>query len=176
MTIGIITINKTNSQEIEEIHEYVELLVENAQNIENENSINIFIDSLKQNLKFIIILWLLGCTIIGSSLVYLGILYKGFSIGYTISAVIIALGAKSGSIFVLSLILPQNIIFLPAIFLLAESGIKVYKRISQKNVSLKQELLRHTVIMLISMVMGIMSSLVEIYVSVKIFIFFKNFM
>lgn len=121
MILGIFFINHTSEEEILNINAYVNSLKEN---IEKENSINrvvLLLQSIKQNSIFILIIWLLGCTIIGSSLVYFAILYKGFSLGYTISAIIASLGSKSGTVFVFSSLLLQNIIFLPAIFILAES-------------------------------------------------------
>lgn len=120
-------------------------------------------------------MWLLGCTIIGNIFVYFAILYKGFSIGYTISAIISALGAKSGIIFVFASLLIQNIIFLPAIFILAESGIKLYIRITKNLINVKQELLRHTLIMLIVLILVVISSIVEVYLSTNLLIFLKNF-
>lgn len=85
------------------------------------------------------------------------------------------LGAKSGSIFVFASLLVQNIIFLPAIFILAESGIKLYSRITKNTTNIKQELIRHTVIMLIVVMMMILSSVLEVYFSTNLLIFFKNF-
>ena len=103
------------------------------------------------------------------------ILYKGFSVGYTISAIIASLGIKGGSVFVFSALLLQNIIFLPGIFVLAESGIKVYTRIIKNNSNIRNELIRHLIIMLIIFVISVISSIVEVYISTNLLIFFKNF-
>lgn len=176
MILGIFFINNTSKEEILDINSYVNSLKENIEKANNVNRIQLLIESVKQNASFVLIIWLLGCTIIGSSLVYLGIAYKGFSLGYTISAIIASLGAKNGSLFVFSSLLLQNIIFLPTVFMLAESGIKLYTRITKKSVNLKQELLRHTIIMLISLVLTILSSIIEIYLSTNLLIIFKNFM
>lgn len=121
MTLGIFFINHTSEEEILNINAYVNSLKENIEKANTINRFELLLQSIKQNSIFILIIWLLGCTIIGSSLVYFGILYKGFSLGYTISAIIASLGSKSGTIFVFASLLLQNIIFLPAIFILAES-------------------------------------------------------
>lgn len=176
MVIGIFFINHTSGSELIEINSYVNSLLEQLQNAENINKFELLLNSIKENSIFVLIIWILGCTIIGSFLVYLAIAYKGFSLGYTISAIIASLGAKSGSIFVFSALLLQNIIFLPAIFMLAESGIKLYTRITKQCVNLKYELIRHTIIMIISMVMVVVASLAEVYLSTNLLIFFKNFM
>lgn len=124
----------------------------------------------------IVLIWILGSSIIGSFFIYFVILYRGFSVGYTISAIIASLGIKSGSIFVFSYLLLPNIFFLPAMFILAESGIKVYIRIMKNNVNIKKELIRHLIIMLIMLAFSVVSSIVEVYISTNLLFFFKNFL
>ena len=121
-------------------------------------------------------IWILGSSIIGSFFIYFVILYRGFSVGYTISAIIASLGIKSGSIFVFSYLLLPNIFFLPAMFILAESGIKVYIRIMKNNVNIKKELIRHLIIMLIMLAFSVVSSIVEVYISTNLLFFLKNFL
>lgn len=130
--------------------------------------------SIKQNIFIVLLIWFLGCTIIGGVFIYVAILYKGFSIGYTIAAIIAVLGVKCGSIFSISSLLLQNIIFLPAIFLIAENGIKLYKGIYTKCINLKEEVIRHTVIMLITIMLSILSSIIEVYFSTNLLMFFKE--
>lgn len=173
--IGIIFINHTSNNEVNEITSYVQNLTENIKTKENIDKFSCLLESLKQNFEFVLLIWLLGSTIIGSFFIYLVIAYKGLAVGYTISAIIACLGIKGGSIFVFSSLLPQNIIFLPAIFVLAESGIKVYNRIIKNNVNLKTEFMRHFIIMLIVLVFSAVASVIEAYVSTNLLMFFKNF-
>lgn len=168
-------INNTNETEILELNSYINSICENLEVAENINMLQCLFKSLKQNVSFVLVMWFLGCTVIGNIFVYFGILYKGFSLGYTISAIIATLGSKSGTIFVFASLLIQNIIFLPAIFVLAESGIKLYIRISQNLINVKQELLRHTMIMLLVLILVVISSVVEVYLSTNLLIFLKNF-
>lgn len=172
---GIIFINHTSNNEIGQITSYVETLKENIKTQENIDKFSCLIESLKQNFEIVFFIWLLGSTIIGSFFIYAVIAYKGFSVGYTISALIASLGIKGGSIFVFSSLLLQNIILLPAIFILAESGIKVYNRIMKNNVNIKTELIRHLIIMLIVLAISAVSSVIEAYLSTTLLMFFKNF-
>ena len=57
--------------------------------------------------------------------IYFSIIYKGFTIGYTISAMIAVLSVKKGITIALISLLLQNIIFLPAFFLIAENRNKI---------------------------------------------------
>jgi stage II sporulation protein M len=125
IAIGILFINYSNDIQKTEINNYVEELVNNIKNSENINKGNLLFLSIKQNVTFIILIWFLGCTIIGGIFIYVAILYKGFTIGYTISAIIATLGIKNGTIFSVISLLLQNIIFLPAFFIISENRYKI---------------------------------------------------
>ena len=64
-------------------------------------------------MSLVILLWFAGSTVIGMPVVLGILLYKGFSLGYSIAAVIACLGVQKGAIFAFSSILLQNIIFIP---------------------------------------------------------------
>lgn len=174
IAIGIFFINNSSKIQIEETNSYVENLITNIKNSENINRLELLFLSIKQNVAFIILIWFLGCTIIGGIFIYLAIIYKGFSIGYTISAIIATLGVKNGTIFSLIAMFMQNIFFFPAFLIIAENGIKLYKGIYKRCINLKEEVIRHTVIMLISIMLVIVSSFVEVYFSTNLLIFLKE--
>lgn len=122
---GIVFINTSNNFQKEEINNYVNLLIKNIKDTDNINKIDLLFLSIKQNVIFILIVWFLGCTIIGGLFIYVMILYKGFAIGYTISSIIAVLGVKNGIIFSCLSLLLQNIIFIPAFFIIAENRNKI---------------------------------------------------
>ena len=173
--LGIIFINNANERQISELTLYVNSLKENIKSAQNVNMTFLFFQSTKQNIIFLLIIWFLGCTILGSFLIYVSMIYKGFSLGYTVSAIIATLGVKQGMIFAVCALLFQNIIFLPILFLLSESGIKLYTNLKKNRyLNVKVEFFRHTVIMVISLMFSIISSFIEIYVSTNFLIFFKE--
>ena len=173
--IGVFCINNTKSSEMNKISEYINLIINNIKSDENINRFQCFSQSLMNNLRLIFIIWILGTTIVGSYFLYIVIIYKGFSVGYTISAIIASLGIKSGGIFVFSTLLFQNLVFLPSLFILSESGLKVYNRIKENNMNLRFEIIRHFIVMLIVLIFIFISSIIEAYVSTNTLIFFKNF-
>ena len=59
----------------------------------------------------------------------------------------------------------KNIIFLPIVFLLATSGIRMYKGIVRKESNIKLEFLRHTIVMLVSIIFAIIISCIDAYFS-----------
>lgn len=125
IAIGIVSVNNSNSIQKQELNTYIEELIENIKQSENIDTLNLLCLSIKENSAIILIVWLLGCTIIGGIFIYLAIIYKGFCIGYTISALIAVLGIKQGIVISLISMLFQNIFFLPAFFIIAENRHKI---------------------------------------------------
>ena len=125
IAIGIFSVNHSNELQKQELNEYIESLISKIKETDNVNNLNLLGLSIKQNATIILIIWFLGCTIIGGIFIYIAIIYKGFSIGYTISAMIAVLGIKQGVIISIISLLLQNIIFLPAFFLIAENRNKI---------------------------------------------------
>ena len=64
----------------------------------------------------------------------------------------------------------QNIIFIPVLFALAISGIRLYKSImkDRRRENIKLEILRHTIFSAMLAVLLILASFVETYVSANI--------
>lgn len=125
ISFGIIFINTSNNFQKDELNSYVNALIKNIKETDNISRIDLLFLSIKQNVCFILLVWFLGCTIIGGLFIYVTILYKGFAIGYTISSIIAVLGVKNGIIFSCLSLLLQNIIFIPAFFILAENRNKI---------------------------------------------------
>ena len=123
--VGIFSINHSNEIQKQELNTYIETLIEKVKETDNINNFKLLTLSIKENSKIILIIWFLGCTIIGGIFIYIAIIYKGFCIGYTISAIIAVLGIKQGILLSVILLLLQNIIFLPALFLIAENRNKI---------------------------------------------------
>lgn len=174
--LGVIYIQKGSESELTSINSYIQTLISNIKNAEGINKALLLLESLKNNCIFIILIWFLGCTIIGSFFIYLACLYKGFSLGYTVAAIFASSGIKTGIIFVLSTMILQNIILFMAIFLIANSGIQLYVNIKRNIVNLKVELFRHSLIMLISLVLSVIASVIEVYISTNFLIFLKDFL
>ena len=90
---GVIIINNSDEQSKTEISGYINGFVDTikSENYEVDKSKLIKI-SITDNIKTIAIIWLAGSTIIGIPLIYVITSYKGFCIGYTISAIVSSLG------------------------------------------------------------------------------------
>ena len=104
---------------------------------------------------------------IGIPVVFGIILYRGFCLGYTISLCITIMGLGKGLSFVFITLFLQNLLFIPAILALAVSGVKLYKSIvkDKRKENIKLEILRHTMFSIIMLIIVIISSAVEIFMS-----------
>lgn len=91
--IGVVIINNSNEQSKSEINGYINSFVNTIKEEKYEiDRAKLTKISIIENLKIVGIIWVAGSTIIGIPIIYLFIAYKGFSIGYTISAIISSLG------------------------------------------------------------------------------------
>ena len=111
-----------------------------------------------------------GTTVIGIPIAFGLILYKGFSLGYTISICINIMGIQKGMAFIFSTIFLQNLLIIPAVIALAVSGFKLYKSIvkDRRKDNIKVEILRHTVFSLIMIIILCIAAVIEIFISTNI--------
>jgi len=133
--------------------------------------------SLKTNISLVILVWILGCSLFGSFFMYIVIIYKGFSIGYTVSSIIATLGIKHGTVFIISSLVLQNLVFLPAIFMLSSRAIQLYHNLHpNKYVNIKREFIKYIMVLPIILAISILASFIEVYGSTSFLLFLKNFL
>ena len=168
--LGVFFINNMQDEQKNEISEYINTFITNFKNSSDVDSLQLLKTSMIQNIILGIAIWFFGTTVIGIPVVFGIVLYRGFCLGYTISTCITVMGLSKGILFVLITLVLQNLIFIPAIIAIAVSGFKLYKSIvkDRKVDNIKLEILRHTIFSLIMMILLIISSLVETFISTGI--------
>lgn len=164
---GVIFINNLNDTQNNEIGNYINTSIENLKESQDINQLLFIKETIKENLTFVILLWLMGSTVIGLLLVYIIVAFKGFCLSYTISAIFHVLNNGKTIAMLVSTMLLKNIIVIPCTIALAVSGMKVYKSIMQdrRKENIKLEILRHTGFSIFILVVLILSSLIEVYLS-----------
>ena len=122
-------------------------------------------------------MWFAGSTVVGVPIVLGIVMYRGFCIGYTISALIAILGNGKGILFFVTSMLLQNLVLIPCVLALAVSGIKLYKSIvkDKRKENIKGEIVRHTLFSLIILVLLILASFIEAYLSTNLFMLCINY-
>lgn len=164
MIIGVCMCFKVTENEKQEIKDYLQESMETFKN-NQENKKSIFAQTFFNNIKFSFIVWLLGCTVIAGFTIYILMIYKGFLIGYIISIIISIFGVQQGFNYLFPLLILQNIVFIPSVFLLATSGIRLYKGIIKKELDLKYEILRHFLMIIVALAASIISACIQAYLS-----------
>lgn len=74
-------------------------------------------------------------------------------------------GFQKGIGLLMPTVILRNVIFLPIVFLLATSGIRMYKGIIKIKSNIKMELFRHTIVMAVSLMFAIIIGCIEAYFS-----------
>ena len=168
--LGVLFVNNMQETPKAEVSNYMDNFIEKFKNTENIDRITLVKTSIFQNLTLAIIIWFFGTTVIGLPVVFGMIIYRGFCLGYTIAVIISMMGISKGLLFVTISIIAQNIIAIPAILALAVSGFKLYKSIikDRRKENIKPEIIRHTIFSIIMIILLIMSSFVEIFISTEI--------
>lgn len=168
--LGVLFINNIQEAQKVEITTYLNTFIEKLKNTESLNYMELLKSSIGQNILLAVVLWFFGTTVIGIPVVFGLVLYRGFCLGYTIAVCITIMGLPQGLLFVLILLLLQNILFIPAILALAVSGFKLYKSIikDRNKENVKIEVVRHTIFSFIMLLLLLVASVVEIFLSTNI--------
>lgn len=98
IVVGVIFINNTSENQSSEITGYITSFTQELKDNKDINSLLLLKDSIKKNIVLAIFLWFMGSTVIGISVVYLIICFRGFCLGYTISSIILSLGIRKRTV------------------------------------------------------------------------------
>ena len=94
IVIGVIFINNTSEIQRSEITTYITSFSQDLKENQNIDNLLLLKDSVKKNIILVVFLWFMGSTVIGISVVYLTICFRGFCLGYTISSILFSLGIR----------------------------------------------------------------------------------
>ena len=170
ISLGVVFINNANETQVSEIQNYINNFINSLKQNYHIDKMELIKSSIGDNLILIITMWFIGSTVIGIPIIFGIVLYRGFCIGYTVSAIIAVLGVQKGVIFLLSTVFLQNLIFIPVLICMTISSIKLYKSImkDRRRENIKIEIIRHTLISIILLIALLIATLVEVYVSTNI--------
>ena len=168
--LGVFFVNILGDGQKTEVQEYLNNFVEKMKQTESLDTLSLLKTSMTQNIILAVIIWFFGTTVIGIPVVFGLMIYRGFCFGYTISVCVTSMGMSKGLIFVLINLLLPSMFLIPAILGIAVSGFKLYKSIVKDNrkENIKLEIIRHTVFSLVMLVVMMVSSLVEVFISTNI--------
>lgn len=178
LIIGLIVVNNSSEGQETEMANYINNFITELKNGAKLDYFKLLKNSFGNNLFLVIILWFMSSTVIGIPIVYGIIGYKGFCMGYTISAVVMTLGTGKGIAFSLTSMLIHNIILIPCMLAVAVSGINLYKSIIKdgRKENIKIEIIRHTIFCLIMLAVMAIGALIETYISSNLLVGVVNYL
>lgn len=135
VSAGSFTVNGLSSMQRDELNSYFQgfLQLLDNQKVDSNELLKI---SFIENIRFIIVLWILGVTIIGIPFIFIIIGIRGFIVGFSSGFVISTMGIK-GLLFTVFALIPKELIIVPCIIALGVNGIKFSLNII-KSKSIKQ--------------------------------------
>lgn len=171
IVLGMALLHNLSENQKTEISGYIYSTIDSLKGNTEIDTMSLLKSSIMNNIFLSIIMWFVGSTIIGLPIVYGIVAFKGFSLGYTISAIIAILGTGNGMIFTITTMLLQNIIFIPCILALAVSATRLCKSIlkDRRKENIKYGIIKHTLFSGIICILLVVSSFVEVYISTTLF-------
>ncbi len=144
-----------------------------------EEKIDIFKNSLISNLTYIISMWILGLSVIGIPIVFIMTFFKSFILGFSVSSIFAKYGFK-GILGVITYIFPTSIIMCIFTLFLATYSIIISLKIingafTKKTINFKTFMGKYFFILVIGVLISILSSLFDGFLSPYITKLFTNF-
>lgn len=164
--IGIAVVNQLPETGVQSINEYITNSVNALKNHNEISRFQILKSSVFKNIIIVLLIWFLGLTLIGGFILYLLTLIIGITFGYTLAALMTSFSFIQGVLFFLTGMFLQNAINIPAIIFLIVQGVKSHRDLlSKQNNSLKYIIAKHSACSIGVMIMLVISSIIETYVS-----------
>jgi stage II sporulation protein M len=163
-TIGSINAAFVDEEVKIQSQNYILEFVESLKTQEIDNNI-LLRESISANTKPIIYIMLFGLVIIGVPFIFICMGIYSYSLGFTVTSILSTLGINKGVPFIFTVMIPQEIILIPTIMIVAVNAILFSKVIlNSRNTNLKAELLKYTCVFVIGLIVAIGISLFETYI------------
>ncbi|NBI06615.1 stage II sporulation protein M [Senegalia massiliensis] len=168
ISAGVITIKIMSESQTSDLYSFLNNFFEIIENEEVQNTM-LLKDSIMNNLKTTIIIWVMGIIVIGLPITFTIILLRGFTIGFTIGFMIDNFGFKGFLLSFLTLI-PPNIFIIPGLIIVSSLStiysinfIKNRKKPQREN-TLK-EIFRFSFFVFLSLIAFLFAGIIEAYIT-----------
>lgn len=177
IVISIVVINNSSKAQQIEIKNFINSKIEFIKNNDYSCKKIVLNNSLKKNIAEIFIIVFLSSTLIGIPFVYLLVLRRAFSIGYTISAIFATQTTKTAIIFICNSLVLHNIMYMMSVFIILIAGINFTRGIVGKGKNtVKFEIFRYLIFAMIALSLSVFSSFYEAYISTSFLYLLKKYL
>lgn len=169
---GVITIKIMNESLRNELYTFLNDFFSTI-NSQEINNLSLLKNSILNNLKTALIIWIMGIFILGIPITLGIIFFRGFTIGFSIGFIINDFGFKGLMLSILTLI-PQNIFIIPGIIVISSLSIsysmdfiknRKKNKSNNKNNNLIKKAVTFSFFVLVTCICFIIGGLVEAYIT-----------
>lgn len=166
---GALLVNALAYQQNEEISNFLGSFLHMISQGGQGEEVSYLKQSLFSHLKWLLLIWILGLSVIGLPIILILNFLKGVLVGFTVGYLVSDM-SWHGLLFALVAVAPQNLIIIPAFIIcsVAAMSFSIYvvkHRFVQRNGEVKPQLLEYTYITIAFMLLTGLSSVFEAYVT-----------
>lgn len=172
--IGIFGLNNSSQSSKEQIISYLNNKVVGIEK-GNISYIILLKNSIWKKIQFFIFLVFLCLSILGKYGAISLVIFKGFTIGYSVASSIMTFGVGKGILMSLSLTVLTEIMLIPTIFYTIITSLQMFNDCSYQNYESKRQLILKYIVKLLCIIIIIfLISLIETFINVNIFLLFRK--
>lgn len=172
--IGIFGLNNSSQSSKEQIISYLNNKVVGIEKA-NISYLILLKNSIWKKIQFFIFLVFLCLSILGKYGAISLVIFKGFTIGYSVASSIMTFGVGKGILMSLSLTLLTEIMLIPTIFYTIITSLQMFNDCSYQNYESKRQLILKYIVKLLCIIIIIfLISLIETFINVNIFLLFRK--
>lgn len=172
--IGIFGLNNSSQSSKEQIISYLNNKVVGIEK-GNISYLILLKNSIWKKIQFFIFLVFLCLSILGKYGAISLVIFKGFTIGYSVASSIMTFGVSKGILMSLSLTLLTEIMLIPTIFYTIITSLQMFNDCSYQNYESKRQLILKYIVKLLCIIIIIfLISLIETFINVNIFLLFRK--
>lgn len=172
--IGIFGLNNSSQSSKEQIISYLNNKVVGIEK-GNISYLILLKNSIWKKIQFFIFLVFLCLSILGKYGAISLVIFKGFTIGYSVASSIMTFGVGKGILMSLSLTLLTEIMLIPTIFYTIITSLQMFNDCSYQNYEYKRQLILKYIVKLLCIIIIIfLISLIETFINVNIFLLFRK--
>ena len=172
--IGIFGLNNSSQSSKEQIISYLNNKVVGIEK-GNISYLILLKNSIWKKIQFFIFLVFLCLSILGKYGAISLVIFKGFTIGYSVASSVMTFGVGKGILMSLSLTLFTEIMLIPTIFYTIITSLQMFNDCSYQNYESKRQLILKYVVKLLCIIIIIfLISLIETFINVNIFLLFRK--
>lgn len=165
--LGIVSVRSLPGQEVAKMSGYIQSFLEHAKNQDYQAS-RALPGAVYDHTAVVIMMYLLGITVIGVPVILAYILIRGFVLGFAL-CFLVSQFHTDGLLLASVMILPQNLIFIPAVLLGAVTSLwfslLMVRRFMDSRMRIGTSFVKYTVVMTGVVVVALTAAAVESHVS-----------